>query len=109
MLFAQPSLQFADNLGIPPVRILLKGSGSVVVGSTVTGGMPLVQFRQLRWRQLSIDTDNPEKPSDVARNGIDTPLDDAFDSGGNLWIVGSTRSDDFTLVNLIVTTKVPYR
>jgi hypothetical protein len=50
-----------------------------------------------------------EKPTDVARNGINTLLDAAFDSAGNLRIVGNTTSDDFTLVNPIVATKAPYR
>lgn len=33
----------------------------------------------------------------------------AIDLGGNIWIAGETDSDDFTLVNPIVSRKVPYR
>ncbi|HVW85693.1 MAG TPA: SBBP repeat-containing protein [Bryobacteraceae bacterium] len=50
-----------------------------------------------------------EQSSDAPRSGIDTPLDAAFDSAGNLWVVGSTTSDDFSLANPIVAKKVPYR
>ena len=62
------------------------------------------------WRQLSLYTDIPRICYPMSpRNGIDTPLDAAFDSAGNLWIVGSTTSDDFSLVNPIVAKKAPYR
>jgi len=110
MLPAQPSLQFAGQVGIQPVRIMLKGSGSVVLGVTATGGNPAGTIQAASFgggypsTQIAL-----EKPSDVPRSGIDTPLDAAFDSAGNLWIVGSTTSDDFSLVNPIVAKKVPYR
>lgn len=110
MLPAQPTLQFAGDVGIQPVRILLKGSGSVVVGTAATAGNSAGSIQTTSFgggyasTQISL-----EKPTDVARNGIDTLRDAAFDSAGNLWIVGSTTSDDFTLVNPIVATKVPYR
>ncbi|MGB9457673.1 MAG: SBBP repeat-containing protein [Bryobacteraceae bacterium] len=42
-------------------------------------------------------------------NGNDQPAAAAIDPQGNIWIVGSTNSDDFKLVNPIVSQKVPYR
>jgi len=42
-------------------------------------------------------------------SGDDQPAAAAVDPQGNIWIVGSTNSDDFNLVNPIVSQKVPYR
>ena len=42
-------------------------------------------------------------------HGNDIPHDAAVDPTGNVWVVGDTDSDDFTLVNPIVAQKVPYR
>ncbi len=110
MLSAQPSLQFAGTLGIQPFRILPKGSGAVVIGTQPMSGNVIGTIQT-----ESFDGSYPstqiylEQASDAPRNGVDTPLDAAFDSAGNLWIVGSTTSDDFSLVNPVVAKKVPYR
>jgi uncharacterized protein (TIGR03437 family) len=110
MLPAQPKLEFAGDLGIQPIRILLKGNGSVIIGSTNHAASPVAMIEAASFggsypsEQIAL-----EKASDSARNGIDTPLDATFDSAGNLWIVGSTTSDDFSLVNPILPKKVPYR
>lgn len=111
MLAAQPRLEFAADVGNQPVRILLKGNGSVIVGSntrnvSAPGNIETVSFNGGSYASESIRL---EKAFDYPRNGIDTPLDAAFDSAGNLWIVGTTTSDDFSLVNPIVPKKVPYR
>jgi uncharacterized protein (TIGR03437 family) len=42
-------------------------------------------------------------------SGNDIPQAVAVDANGNIWIAGETDSDDFTLVNPIVSQKVPYR
>jgi len=42
-------------------------------------------------------------------SGDDQPAAAALDPQGNVWIVGSTNSDDFNLVNPIMSEKVPYR
>ncbi len=42
-------------------------------------------------------------------SGNDIPHAAAVDRAGNIWIAGETDSDDFTLVNPIVSQKVPYR
>lgn len=42
-------------------------------------------------------------------SGNDVPKAAAVDARGNIWIAGETDSDDFTLVNPIVSQKVPYR
>lgn len=110
LLPAQPSLQFAADVGVQPVKILLKGSGSVMVGSTTRSSSPLymMQTESFGGSYPSVPI-ALEKPSDAVRNGIDTLRDATFDSAGNLWIVGSTTSDDFNLVNPIVSSKVAYR
>jgi uncharacterized protein (TIGR03437 family) len=110
MLAAQPGLEFPGDLGIQPFRILLKGSGSVVLGSAAAGGEAVGTIQTASFGGSYPSTQiYLEKPSDAARSGIDTPLNAAFDSAGNLWIVGSTTSDDFSLVNPIVAKKAPYR
>jgi uncharacterized protein (TIGR03437 family) len=47
--------------------------------------------------------------SNIGGSGNDIPADAAVDPNGNIWIVGSTDSDDFALVNPIGGQKVPYR
>jgi len=42
-------------------------------------------------------------------SGDDQPAAAAIDPKGNIWIVGSTNSDDFNLVNPIVSQKAAYR
>jgi len=42
-------------------------------------------------------------------NGDDQPAAAAVDPQGNIWIVDSTNSDDFILVNPVISQKVPYR
>jgi uncharacterized protein (TIGR03437 family) len=42
-------------------------------------------------------------------SGDDVARAVAVDGSGNIWIAGDTDSDDFTLVNPIVSQKVPYR
>ncbi len=107
---AQPTLNFAGDTGIQPFRILLKGAGGVVVGSTSYGGSGPEMIQVASFGGAYPSTQIPlEQASDAARTGIDTPMDAAFDSAGNLWVVGSTTSDDFFLLNPIVSKKVPYR
>lgn len=48
-------------------------------------------------------------PPVIGGSGDDSPTAAAVDPSGNIWIVGSTNSDDFNLVNPIISTKVPYR
>lgn len=107
----EPTLQFAGNLGIQPIRILLKGNGSVVLGSTTSGPYGVGEIETASFGGATFpSTQIPlEKTSDIQRSSIDTPVDAAFDSAGNLWVVGNTTSDDFNLVNPIVSKKVPYR
>ncbi len=110
MLRAQPRLEFAANVGIQPVRILLKGSGSVVIGASTNRSSPLYMNETASFGGSYASVPIAlEKVSDALRNGIDQLFDGAFDSAGNLWIVGSTTSDDFNLVNPIVAKKAPYR
>jgi uncharacterized protein (TIGR03437 family) len=110
LLPAQSSLQFAGNLGVQPVRILLKGGGSVVVGSVAASGNPIGAIKTALFGQVAAPNQVYLEPaSDAPRSGVDTPLDAAFDSSGNLWVVGSTTSDDLNLMNPIVSKKAAYR
>jgi uncharacterized protein (TIGR03437 family) len=111
MLAAQPGgLGFAGNLGFQPFRILLNGGGSVVLGTAAAGSNAVGTIQTASFGgSYPSSSIYLEPPTDATRSGIDTPLDAAFDSAGNLWIVGSTTSDDFSLVNPIVAKKAPYR
>ena len=51
----------------------------------------------------------PENLPVLGGSGNDQPAAAALDPQGNIWIVGSTNSDDFNLANPIVSQKVPYR
>ncbi len=51
----------------------------------------------------------PDLAPVLGGSGNDEPAAAALDPKGNIWIVGSTDSDDFNLVNPIVSAKVPYR
>ena len=52
---------------------------------------------------------SPRNPLLLGGNGNDIPEAAAVDPKGNIWIVGITDSDDFRLVNPIVTQKTPYK
>ena len=55
------------------------------------------------------DPDAPTGSGFWHGSGNKAPAAAALDPKGNIWIVGSTDSDDFNLVNPIVSAKVPYR
>jgi uncharacterized protein (TIGR03437 family) len=51
----------------------------------------------------------PDLLPTLGGSGNDQPAAATLDPQGNIWIVGSTNSDDFNLFNPIVSEKVPYR
>jgi len=51
----------------------------------------------------------PSAPATIGGNGNDRASDAAVDAKDNIWIIGATDSDDFPLVNAIVSQKVAYR
>jgi len=58
---------------------------------------------------VSLQNDLPYNLPILGGSGNDIPQSTAVDPVGNIWIAGTTDSDDFHLVNPIVATKIPYR
>ncbi len=99
---AQGQLTFPTNPG-NYVRIL---GGKFFVGSQqVSSTAPGLSTQPTQRSQIVI---YPNAPN-LGGSGNDIPTDAKLDTAGNIWIVGDTDSDDFLLVNPIVSNKVPYR
>jgi len=116
---AQVQLEFAPALSRPTtysrVIQLLDGSQLFVGSRTVSSALGLYSPPVQR-QQIALATVTP--PGQQAQfgpypapggSGNDIPQAAAVDPSGNIWIAGETDSDDFTLVNPIVSQKVPYR
>jgi hypothetical protein len=124
-VFAQIQLQFASaevvqaftidsyaaSVQLPNKDTLLVGSS---YGSSELGlyGLP-VQRTQIAFASVG----NAAFPNGAAPgtlpilggSGNDEPQAVAVDPSGNIWVAGNTDSDDFNLVNPIISKKVPYR
>jgi len=108
---AQVQLQFPSALVEPEVKysivVPLAGGGRLLVGTraatslfgTARQAMALDMIGRAAFISGAI----------LGGNGDDKPAAAAVDPQGNIWIVGSTTSDDFNLVNPIVSQKAPYR
>ena len=95
----------------------LANNDTLVIGSSrVSSAIGLynpVQHAQIALAALgSVPFQNGQPPDNLpvlGGSGNDVPQAAAVDRSGNIWIVGNTDSDDFDLVNPIVSQKVPYR
>ncbi len=113
---AQVQLEFAAVQSRPYTYsrvVQLPGGSRLLVGSrTVSGALglydPAVQRKQIALATLGPSSAIYPYPA-LGGSGNDIPQAVAVDRGGNIWIAGETDSDDFTLVNPIVSQKVPYR
>ena len=109
---AQVQLEFA-SWGTNNRVVQLPNGNRLVVGTghgTASLGLynPPVQRSYIALTSLG---SAPWSGSYLVRGGSgnDVPQAVAVDASGNIWIAGETDSDDFALVNPIVSQKVPYR
>ena len=117
---AQVQLEFAPALSRPfsySRVVQLPNGNRLFVGSRTASSAlvlydPAVQRKQLALTMLGPSMGPPAYlfpyPA-PGGSGNDIPQAVAVDRSGNIWIAGKTDSDDFTLVNPIVSQKVPYR
>lgn len=121
-LSAQPNLQFINGLfaGVDALRVIPLANGShVVIGNQMLAGPATAQGNSIERSALLIYSITPAGVQDlnfglqpletIGGSGNDIASDAVIDSQGNFWIVGRTDSDDFPLVNPIVSNKVAYR
>src|SRR5262245_23310992 len=106
---AQAQLEFAP-LPASYKRVLLLPNGNRVFVGTVEAYWILNPSTTVSHIALSVTGPAPYGPFPVlGGSGNDIPSDAAVDGNGNLWIVGSTDSDDLRVVNPIYGHKEPYR
>ena len=119
LAFAQVQLQFLSP--VSPAHGTTKGpftyssvvelpnGGSLLIGSApAVGASAQSTHKQIVLAATGVAGGPPAFPA-IGGSGNDVSLAAAVDSKGNIWIVGSTDSDDFILVNPIAAKKVPYR
>jgi uncharacterized protein (TIGR03437 family) len=111
---AQVQLQFAPAtetanytqvLPLPNGDRLLAGTRQVL--SAV--GLDNQAVSQYRLAFYAFSSPAFNLPLNFGGHGNDILRAATFDPNGNLWVVGDTDSDDFTLVNPIISQKLPYR
>jgi uncharacterized protein (TIGR03437 family) len=113
--FASPNATYSYN-GVVP----LQNGDNLLFGSTA--GLPesiglfyssANPHQQIVLAALgSVPFQNGEPPDllpVLGGSGNDVPVASVVDPSGNIWVAGNTDSDDFNLVNPIVSQKVPYR
>lgn len=93
---AQTQLQFPGPPGTQPVRMILQPNGNAIF----VGTSPAPYSGIVLWSVGAATFSSGPKPGG---SRTDTPQDATVDSNGNIWIVGNTNSDDFQLVNPIIT------
>jgi len=112
LLRAQAQLRFPPAAGTYSNVVLLANGEPLLIGT-----QPASAYGVLR-QAIALSAIGPTPfrgglPPDVllvlGGSANDIPAAAAVDPKGNVWIVGSTNSDDFDLVNPIVSQKVPYR
>jgi uncharacterized protein (TIGR03437 family) len=119
---AQTNLQFVNgfftNIEAQRVIPLANGNHVVIGAQTVSGpmnadGEPTTRSALLIYSINTAGTQDlnfgPSSPATVGGSGNDVASDAVADAKGNIWIVGATDSDDFPLVNAIVSQKAAYR
>lgn len=120
-LAAQPNLQFVNGLfaNIDAQRVIPLGDGShVIIGNQTLPGPVTAEGNSPNRSALLIysisaagtrDLNFGPSSGTIGGSGNDVASDAVVDSRGNFWVVGRTDSDDFPLVNPIVSQKVAYR
>lgn len=113
-VFCSPSValiypeQFQCTDCIDTHVVQLPGGNRILIGSKPTPISTLAGVQS--HLQMQAEVLGSEGPVSIpGGSGNDIPQAAAVDPTGNIWIVGNTDSDDFTLVNPIVSRKIPYR
>lgn len=108
---ANRNYSYKRALPLPNGDTLLVGTETV----TTRIGIPVnpVTHLQIALAAIGPVTFQNGEPPDIlpvlGGSGNDVPEAAAVDPGGNIWIAGTTDSDDFNVVNPIVAQKAPYR
>jgi uncharacterized protein (TIGR03437 family) len=109
---AQVQLQFPSGFagqGVTYSSVLPMPSGDLLLVGTQTATSVFGTERQaIALAALGTASFQDGNLPVLGGSGDDQPSAAAIDPQGNIWIVGSTNSDDFNLVNPIVSQKVPY-
>ncbi|MDQ6664450.1 MAG: hypothetical protein M3Z23_08655 [Acidobacteriota bacterium] len=112
---AAPVLQFAVSFqGAAQRAVPLAGGAVLILGSrsdyyppgAVTSANKRVATSLTTVSASGDSTDLPA--SGLFGHGNDVPEDAAIDRQGNIWVVGTTDSDDFPLVSPLISQKAPY-
>jgi uncharacterized protein (TIGR03437 family) len=123
LAMAQPQLQFAFPAYQAPNStyssiVQLPSGDTLFIGSNTIASVIGLSTTATQHSQIALTAVGPPlfqngEPPDVnlgiGGSGNDVPRAAAVDPSGNIWIAGNTDSDDFNLVNPIVSQKVPYR
>lgn len=113
---AGPTLQVFSAY-VPDARraIALPDGGTLIVGTQLGSAPYQVSLGTSTRRALALVKVSGSMFPDVLVSwrdfgqGNDIPSDAAVDRSGNIWVTGTTDSDDFPLVNAPVTQKAPYQ
>ena len=113
---APPLLQVAAQFSDDTRRAVPLSDGRLLILETTRGYFPIstgstVTPRRVMGLSLLDSAGNSKEliPPDQFGHGNGVPEDAALDNSGNIWIVGSTDSDDFPLVNPLPLPKPAYR
>ncbi|MDQ6679201.1 MAG: SBBP repeat-containing protein [Acidobacteriota bacterium] len=99
-----------SNLTGPLATVPLPGGTVLFVGSIKTFSTDKYQIALQQFVPPNVQ--NPAQiatPTALATGGNDRPYAAAIDPTGNIWIAGTTDSDDFNVVSPILGQKIPYR
>ena len=116
--FAFPAYQVANSTYSYSRIVRLPNGDTLFIGSTTISSVIGLSTTSTQHSQIALAAVGPAsfqngEPPDVlpvlGGSGNDVPRAAAVDPSGNIWIAGNTDSDDFNLVNPIVSQKVPYR
>src|SRR5579872_2299844 len=116
--FAFPGFASPNTAYVYTQIVLLPNSDTLFIGSgsvSSANGLYIspIQHAQIAFAALGPAMFQNGEPPDalpaLGGSGNDVPQAATVDPSSNIWIAGNTDSDDFSLINPIVSQKVPYR